>query len=430
MGVKLRRARGKWYLYIDWNGKRKCKCVGTNKQLAEEIRRQVEAKLALGDLNILGASEQGTTFQEYAERWLSEYAELNCKPSTARGYKNILKQYVYPKLGRLKLSKSLFTRDRLKGFIAEVGKGRSLSRNTLRNIHSCVRGVLTQAVEDGILESNPAARLGKFMKAEKTKFRATALTRQEAQQFLDASQDICPGYYPLFLTALRAGLRRGELVALQWGDIQFGTREDDPNRFILVQRNFVHRQLTTPKNRKSRRVDMSKQLRAVLLKLRDERLFSAFAAGLDSILNDFVFPSPEGQVLDPDNLFHRYFLPVLTKSGLRRIRLHDLRHTFGSLLIQDGATLAYVKEQMGHSSIQVTVDIYGHLVPGANVAFVDRLDETPKAGAKETQTDANRTQTPDFGGEEESPQVVDSNWWRRLDSNQRPTDYETVALTA
>ena len=59
MGVKLRRARGKWYLYIDWNGKRKCKCVGTNKQFAEEIRRQVEAKLALGDLNILGSADPG-----------------------------------------------------------------------------------------------------------------------------------------------------------------------------------------------------------------------------------------------------------------------------------------------------------------------------------------------------------------------------------
>ena len=55
-------------------------------------------------------------------------------------------------------------------------------------------------MEDGILESNPAARLGKFMKAEKTKFRATAITREEAQQFLDASQDVCPEYYPLFLT--------------------------------------------------------------------------------------------------------------------------------------------------------------------------------------------------------------------------------------
>ena len=87
-----------------------------------------------------------------------------------------------------------------------------------------------------------------------------------------------------------------------------------------------------------------------------------------------VVPSPEGTILDPDNLYHRYFQPVLTKAGLRKIRLHDLRHTFGSLLIQSGASLGYVKEQMGHSSIQVTVDTYGQLIPGANVSFVDRLD--------------------------------------------------------
>jgi integrase len=68
-------------------------------------------------------------------------------------------------------------------------------------------------------------------------------------------------------------------------------------------------------------------------------------------------------LLDPDNLYHRYFLPVLTKAGIRKIRLHDLRHTFGSLLIQNGASIVYVKEQVGHSSIQVTVDIYGHLIP-------------------------------------------------------------------
>jgi len=74
---------------------------------------------------------------------------------------------------------------------------------------------------------------------------------------------------------------------------------------------------------------------------------------------------------------------VLTKSGLRKIRLQDLRHTFGSLLIQSGASLVYVKEQMGHSSIQVTVDTYGHLIPGANVCFVDRLDGV---GAEEAKT--------------------------------------------
>ena len=84
----------------------------------------------------------------------------------------------------------------------------------------------------------------------------------------------------------------------------------------------------------------------------------AFLEGKNDISDELVFPSPDGSILDPDNLYHRYFQPVLTKSGLRKIRLHDLRHTFGSLLIQSGASLVYVKEQMGHSSIQVTVDTY------------------------------------------------------------------------
>ena len=84
-------------------------------------------------------------------------------------------------------------------------------------------------------------------------------------------------------------------------------------------------------------------------------------------------------------------MPALTKDGIRRIRLHDLRHSFGSLLIQSGASVVYVKEQMGRSSIQVTVDIYGHLIPGANVSFVDRLD-TISAEAPETSPQQNATQ--------------------------------------
>lgn len=83
------------------------------------------------------------------------------------------------------------------------------------------------------------------------------------------------------------------------------------------------------------------------------------------------------------------FLPCLAHAGLRRFRFHDLRHTFGSLLIQNGASLAYVKEQMGHSSIQVTVDIYGHLIPGANVSWVDSLDArtSPQQSATPAQLD-------------------------------------------
>ena len=80
-------------------------------------------------------------------------------------------------------------------------------------------------------------------------------------------------------------------------------------------------------------------------------------------------------MLDGDNVRHRAFHAVLKKAELRHIRIHDLRHTFASLLIQNGESLVYVKEQLGHHSIQVTVDTYGHLVPGGNRQAVDRLDD-------------------------------------------------------
>jgi integrase len=73
---------------------------------------------------------------------------------------------------------------------------------------------------------------------------------------------------------------------------------------------------------------------------------------------------------------------MLTAAKLQRLRFHDLRHTFASLLLAQGESLAYVKDQMGHSSINVTVDVYGHLVPGGNRAAVDKLDELPKAAVE------------------------------------------------
>ena len=177
------------------------------------------------------------------------------------------------------------------------------------------------------------------------------------------------------------------MVALRWGDIQFGTSEQDAKRYILVQHNYVYGQFTTPKSKKPRRVDLSRQLRATLLALRDERLIKAFLADKNSVSDELVFPAPDGGVLDPDHLYDRYFLPVVEKAGLRRIRFHDLRHTFGYLLIQAGAPLPYIRDQMGHSSIQVTADVYGHLLPGANVACIDKLDapSTPQLSATQAQ---------------------------------------------
>ena len=117
------------------------------------------------------------------------------------------------------------------------------------------------------------------------------------------------------------------------------------------------------------------------------RLLEGFAQGKVAIADDLVFPSREGRVLGPDNLVHYYFLPCIERAGLRRFRFHDLRHTFGSLLIQQGAPLPYAKEQMGHSSIQVTVNTYGHLIPGSDIGWMDRLDSktSPQLSATQAQ---------------------------------------------
>src|SRR5271157_5362348 len=419
MGVKIRKLRGKWYLVIDHRGKRKTRVIGTDRKIAEEVRRQVEAKLALGDYGILGNQEQVPTFGAYAERWLRGYVEVERKGSTLRSYEQLLRLHVSPRFGHRNLTD--IKREEIKAFLGDLSRqtkavgGNTVprfARNTLRLIVGALRSVLSAAVEDGLIENSPALRLGRFVKTERPAHRASAMTRREAEEFLDAVLDVCSEWYPFFLTALRSGLRKGELIALKWGDIQFGRDESDSNRFILVQRNYSLGQFTTPKNHRTRRVDLSRQLRMVLLQLRDKRLLDAFLEGKTSISDELVFPSHAGTPIKPDNIAVRYMQPALEKAGLRRFRFHDLRHTFGSLLIQGGASLTYVKEQMGHSSIQITVDTYGHLIPGADIKWIDRLDEETSP-----QQSANRTQTEDAGLEGEDLEVVEKIWLPPRDSN-------------
>jgi integrase len=190
------------------------------------------------------------------------------------------------------------------------------------------------------------------------------------------------GLYPLLLCALRTGLRFGELLGLQWDDV------DERGRFIEVRRTLrdgqEHRRVALPKNGRIRRVDLSSQLAEEFRRLRAERRREALASGWGAL--PWIFVTGEGRPLFKANFARRVFHPLLKRAGLRRIRFHDLRHTFASRLIQNGESLAYVKEQMGHASIKITVDTYGHLVPGSNRAAVDRLDRTgrnPRATAME-----------------------------------------------
>ena len=126
------------------------------------------------------------------------------------------------------------------------------------------------------------------------------------------------------------------------------------------------------KTGKKRRVDLSDELLESLITLRRKRKADFLAKGGNQI-PEWVFINREGNPLDMDNIRDRVFFKALDKAGLRGLRLHDLRHTFASLHIQKGESLAYVRDQLGHGSIKTTVDIYGHLVPGANREAANRL---------------------------------------------------------
>jgi integrase len=391
MGVKIRKIRGKWYLVIDFQGRRKKKAISISRAVAEEVRRRVEARLALGDLGIFDeAAASIPLFEDYVTKWLRIHRQ-SIKASTYRSYEQLLRVHVTPKFGKLKLSE--INRDDVKEFITAISTSSEFARNTVRLILTSLRAVLTAAVEDGLIETNPASKVGRFNKREKGEAKAQAMTRAEAEAFLTACSEVCPDYHALFFTALRAGLRKGELIALQWGDIQLGESDEDSDRFIMVTRNIYGSQVTTPKNHLSRRVDMTKQLRTVLEAWKDRALMRAFQAGKTSVTDDLVFPSEDGQPLYPDNIARRYMEPALERAGLRRFRFHDLRHTFGSLLIQAGVSPAYVQKQMGHKSIQVTVDVYSHLIPGDNVGWIDTLD-LPAAKTKSA-TSAHQPHTQD-----------------------------------
>jgi integrase len=243
-------------------------------------------------------------------------------------------------------------------------------------------------VEDQILPANPAFRMGKHLRAgDHQRPAIQPLSHVEAYDFLEAVSQRIPEYYPLFLLALRTGMRLGEILAVQWGDIDFG------GRFIEVRRNLVGGRVTTTKSTKRRRVDMSLKLTEALRDHQKARKAASLKAGRR--LPSWVFTNADGRPLDGDNLRHRVFYVLLEKAKLRQIRFHDLRHTYASLLIQNGESLAYVKEQLGHSSIQVTVDVYGHLVPSANRAAVDKLDAIP-------------SRNPDATGDESAVAAADA----------------------
>jgi hypothetical protein len=154
----------------------------------------------------------------------------------------------------------------------------------------------------------------------------------------------------------------------------------------------------------------------------------AYKKGSPSIADELVFPGKDGTPLASRRLLDTYFVPVLQHAGLRRFRSHDLRHTFGSLLIEEGAPHPYFRDQLGHSSIQITADKYVHLVARRNVHFIDRLDEqtSPQPNATPAQPQAKGCQR---GTRRQRRQLIERKaWCERGDSNPHPLRDQILSL--
>jgi integrase len=191
------------------------------------------------------------------------------------------------------------------------------------------------------------------------------MNEQEVELFLVTCSCHYREYSEFFLCAFRTGMRLGELLGLKWGDIDWN------QKFIRVERSYKRGRFDKTKTGKVRRVDMSDQLAASLRQLLTKRKKEALKEGRGEPV-EFIFHKNNKPI--EQNFIRQVYKKILVKAGIREMRLHDIRHTFASLLLSRGESPVYVKEQLGHSSIQMTVDIYGHLIPSSNRGAVNQLD--------------------------------------------------------
>jgi integrase len=232
--------------------------------------------------------------------------------------------------------------------VSKINQG--LNSKTVKKIKNCLSSVLSYARQpDGYLERNPIIGV-KVPKPEDE--RATRepdpFSWEDRVIIEETFRDHFPRYYPLVITGFRTGLRIGELMALQWGDIDFR------HRLIRVCRNIAMSRVTTPKSRSSARdVRMTSQLVDELKVLRTIRKQETLKKGWPQV-PVWVFCNEEGNFTNTDNFRHRVWERAVEKSGLRRRTPHDMRHTYATLRLSKGDSLAEVSKEMGHSSAEIT----------------------------------------------------------------------------
>jgi integrase len=298
------------------------------------------------------------TFGAWAESWLK--LKVNLKPKTRAGYESILRRHLLPALRDVPLA--TIRPEDVEQFVAELVAAGAAPMTT-RNVYRALSGIMRSAVRNRRIAQNPCTDIA-LPRPRPREMRP--LSAKEVARLAEAAGE---AYGPLIYFAAYTGLRWGEIAALRVGRLRLLPGVVDVVESASEVGGAV--QFVAPKNGRTRTIRLPRFVGEMLApRLGDHEAL--------------VFPGPDGGPLRHGRFYARVFRPAVAAAGLEEgIRFHDLRHTCAALLIAQSAHPRAIMERLGHSTIAVTMDVYGHLFPSLDEALAAGLDATYRAVAAE-----------------------------------------------
>ena len=342
---------------------------GRTHSIYRKTRREASDKLraAIADRDKgLRPVDQRLTTGAYLDDWLVHHVKPNVRATTYTSYEGIVRLYHKPALGRIALAR-LEPEDvqRMLAAVSAKGVRGDLSPTTVRYCYSVLRIALGRALKLGRVHRNVATLIDA---PAKVRTELQPFSAEQVRGFLSTLTTDRRGV--LYLTALGTGLRQGELLGLQWADLDLDGRR-------LMVRHTLQRgtgKLVEPKTDRARRnVSLPVYVTDAIREHRRRQLEDRLAAGDRWRDRDLVFTTALGRPLDPRNVLRAYHA-ALAAAGLPRQPFHHLRHACATLLLESGEELANVSKILGHADLGTTADLYAHLTPGIARRAADRMD--------------------------------------------------------
>ena len=304
--------------------------------------------------------------KDYILRWQEVYDKNQSRPTTYAAHSYIFKNHILPGLGEIQLSELtveqvgdfLEERRRYGGHRPESPEYPGLGEHTMRHIHRLLQQCLNQAMRDGLIAGNPARA---FHYPKPKKVSANVLKPAEVEDYLDAAERL--GHLPMFLLALTAGLRQGELIALKWSDLDIKERT-----LTITEKRAVERRELVEYEGSTRTVSLTTEAVELL------RLEHAKHPG-----SPLMFMHPATQRPYSPQMVRRLHNEIIQEAGLDHIRFVDLRHTCAVLSLQNGMDAKVVSQMLGHFRIAMTRQNYAPYLTHT----ADKSKDKPKEASTE-----------------------------------------------